>query len=569
MIQIYKKTLDKIDVDKNGIIIDPITCEISNTLNGENELELEYPLMDDKYIFIKNDNYIAVTTPDFDEPQLYKIYNTKKNMDTITAYARHIIFDLSKKIVFNKSVVGNAQTILNRLLEDTNFIGATDIASNASVQYKLQSVMNCIKGSEGSFCDSFNGGEILCNNYRLTINREIGTDRGIRVSFGYNLEDIEEELNFDGVVTRIYPSAGDIVLSNYCVDSTLINTIGVIEDTINFDDIKVRDEETADSDDITLFDTIEQAQVEMIKRCNKLFNAGLDKIVANYVVKMQDLSKTIEYKQLGYDVLEKICLGDTVHCYNSDIGIEVDARCISYKWDCISEEYIEIELGDYKGSYVSDNNSRIENLYKQIELQEQKILLQVDSLNNNFTSKLEITANQITQQVTYVKNDLQGQLNVQANKINAVVTEKDEGMGWELSKNAFKVACQGASDTNVVIDQSGLVVNDGKFKLKNDGSTVFKVNTSGMCQADGGFVVEDNDTSCEIGSKGITLTGENGSEAKIQILDDGQYSGTYIRDDLYVEDVLRVFGKAKFEGGISVDGEDLEDMILRIIEENK
>lgn len=569
MIQIYKETLDKIDVDKNGIIINPIACEISNTLNGENELELEYPLMDDKYIFIKNDNYIAVTNPDFDEPQLYKIYNTKKNMDTITAYARHIIFDLSKKIVFNKSVVGNAQTILNRLLEDTNFIGTTDIASNASVQYKLQSVMNCIKGSEGSFCDSFNGGEILCNNYKLTINREIGNDRGIRVSFGYNLEDIEEDLNYDGVVTRIYPSAGDIVLSNYCVDSPLINTIGVIEDTINFDDIKVRDEETADSDDITLFDTIEQAQVEMIKRCNKLFNAGLDKIVANYVVKMQDLSKTIEYKQLGYDVLEKICLGDTVHCHNTDIGIEVDARCISYKWDCVSKEYIEIELGDYKGSYINDSNSRIENLYKQIELQEQKILLQVDSLNNNFTSKLEITADKITQQVTDVKNDLQGQLNVQANKINAVVTEKGEGMGWELSKDAFKVACQGASDSYVEINTDGLEVNDGKFKLKNNGSTVFKVNTSGTCQADGGFVVEDDDTSCEIGSKGITLTGENGSEAKIQILDDGQYSGTYIRDDLYVEDVLRVFGKAKFEGGISVDGEDLEDIILRIIEENK
>lgn len=569
MIQIYKETLDKIDVDKNGIIINPIACEISNTLNGENELELEYPLMDDKYIFIKNDNYIAVTNPDFDEPQLYKIYNTKKNMDTITAYARHIIFDLSKKIVFNKSVVGNAQTILNRLLEDTNFIGTTDIASNASVQYKLQSVMNCIKGSEGSFCDSFNGGEILCNNYKLTINREIGNDRGIRVSFGYNLEDIEEDLNYDGVVTRIYPSAGDIVLSNYCVDSPLINTIGVIEDTINFDDIKVRDEETADSDDITLFDTIEQAQVEMIKRCNKLFNAGLDKIVANYVVKMQDLSKTIEYKQLGYDVLEKICLGDTVHCHNTDIGIEVDARCISYKWDCVSKEYIEIELGDYKGSYINDSNSRIENLYKQIELQEQKILLQVDSLNNNFTSKLEITADKITQQVTDVKNDLQGQLNVQANKINAVVTEKGEGMGWELSKDAFKVACVGASDTNVVIDQSGLIVNDGKFKLKKNGSTVFKVNSSGTCVADGGFIVEDDELSCEIGSEGITLTGENGSEAKIQILDDGQYSGTYIRDDLYVEDVLRVFGKAKFEGGISIDGEGLEDMILRIIEENK
>ena len=38
-----------------------------------------------------------------------------------------------------------------------------------------------------------------------------------------------------------------------------------------------------------------------------------------------------------------------------------------------------------------------------------------------------------------------------------------------------------------------------------------------------------------------------GKTAKIEILDDGTYSGTYVRDDLYVEDVLRVFGMAKFE----------------------
>ena len=67
--------------------------------------------------------------------------------------------------------------------------------------------------------------------------------------------------------------------------------------------------------------------------------------------------------------------------------------------------------------------------------------------------------------------------------------------------------------------------------------------------------------TCVIDSTGIELTGSNNKTAKIEILDDGRYSGTYIRDDLYVEDVLRVFGNLKVEGSLSVGGTDIQDYI--------
>ncbi len=406
MIQIY--TNSNPDITKNGIIINPISCEINPKLNGENELEIEVPI--DKsglYKYIQDDNYIAVPTPDFDEPQLYKIYNPKKSMsgDSITAYGRHIQFKLAKNIIFNKSLsISNGQQALDRILEDTEFTGHSNIAIQDTRQYKLRSVINVINGSEeDSFVNAW-GGEISCNNYDLTINTKRGSDQGIRVTFGYNLEDIEEDLNFDDVITRLYPYSGDLVLSGNTlyVDSPLIANIGVLEDKIEFSDIKVK-ERTYDADgnettadDAEGYDTQAEAEAEMVRRCNKLFDKGLDKITANYVVKMQELSKTIEYKKLGYDALEKIYLGDTVHCYNKNIDIEVEARCISYKWDCINEEYIEIELGQFISNYVNMQNNKIDNLYKTIQQTEQNILLKVTALDNSTSANIELLKDAIT-----------------------------------------------------------------------------------------------------------------------------------------------------------------------------
>lgn len=117
------------------------------------------------------------------------------------------------------------------------------------------------------------------------------------------------------------------------------------------------------------------------------------------------------------------------------------------------------------------------------------------------------------------------------------------------------------------------------ISIKNQNEKVFYVDTDGKLtainiQAKGGYfrkikvntgefrdiivkdgiIIEDGDLTCVIDSTGIELTGSNDKKAKIEILDDGTYSGTYVRDDLYVEDVLRVFNKLKVEGNAYIEG---------------
>lgn len=531
MIELY--TNNEQDFSQNGIILNPLYCKINNKLNVENELEME--LLLDKEGIYKNairGSLIKVSTPDFDDQQLYRIYNTKKCMssDSMIVYARHILFDLNKKIIFNKNVQGNGQQVLSKILEDTYFTGTSESNITDIRQYKMRNITNILNGNEEDTFINIWGGEIECNNYNINIPLKRGKDRGIRVTFGYNLEDIEEEINADEVVTRIFPYSGDIVLDTNTpyVDSPLIAKYSdIYEQAIEMSDITVK-EKNEDSEGNNYvsdngFETIEEARAEMRRRCNKLFEEGADKIKANYVIKIKDLSKTIEYKRLGYDVLEKICLGDTVHCYNKNIDIEVDARCIGYTWDCVNEEYEEIELGEFISGYFDDALSDLDNLYRKIVMTEQYILLQVTSLDNNLSAKIEITAEKITsevddkinqtnskieqtassitQTVTDLKNNTNSQIQQLSNEISTKVSDDEfnseirqlsneisskvssgSGFSSELKQNvsAFKFLFNDASDGMTEISSDGLTIYDGGIEIQDKkGNVVFYIESDG------------------------------------------------------------------------------------------
>ncbi|OSA88424.1 UNVERIFIED_ORG: endopeptidase [Clostridium botulinum] len=469
MIQLH---LDDKDTEKNGIILNPISCEISPVLNGEDELEMEIKLdKDGIYKYVSRGRIITVPTPEFNNDQMYRIYDTKKCMssNSMIVYARHIRFDANKKVIFNKNVQGNGQQVISKILENTKFTGHSDSNITDIRQYKMRSITNVIAGSEEDSFLNIWGGEIECNNYNLNIPLKRGKDRGIRVTFGYNLEDIEEEINSDTLVTRIYPYSGELVLGGNTpyIDSPLIYKYeDVYEQQVEMSDIKVKE----NPEDKEGFNTEEEARNEMIKRCNKLYENGADKIKANYKVNIANLKNTIEYKKYGYDALEKICLGDTVHCYNKNINIEVSARCISYRWDCINEEYIEIELGEYISNYIDENLNSIDNLYRKIVLEKQYILLKVDSLDNSLSSKIELSEKNIDLKVTNLKDDLSAEIELADKKISAVVTEGDKDGSWELDTDAFKVAFSGSTSDKVQIDRLGIIAQDNKGGYTRMGS---------------------------------------------------------------------------------------------------
>ena len=340
MIEIYLKT--NTNYDKNGdITLDPTSCTYKDS---ENELTLEHSIDDDgrwKYIDFEN----VIAAEENGKKKLYRIYNVVRSLYSVTAYARPIFFDLIDKVLLDVRPTNKlGQEALNIILADTPFTGHSNLTTLSTAYYIRKNIVEALLGDdENSFINRW-GGEFYCENFDVYINDMIGSDNGVRVEFGYNLNEIEEDINIENVTTRIIPTGFDGIMlegNTPWVDSPLINKYTKPKmRVINFSDVKVKE----NADDEEGFNTIEEARVELIRRCNKLYEEGIDKPTVNYKIDMINLANTTAYED--FKMLVNVNKGDTVTCYIPHLDIDVKARVIDYEIDLLTGEYISLELGN-------------------------------------------------------------------------------------------------------------------------------------------------------------------------------------------------------------------------------
>lgn len=359
MIEIYLKT--NTNYEMNGdIILTPISCTYKAI---EYLVTLEHPIDDiGRWKYIDYENVISVE--DDGKKKLYRIFNVVKSLYSVTAYARPLFFDLIDNILLDvRPTLKNGEEALNIILEGTGFTGHSNISNINTSYYVRKNIVEAILGNdENSFLNRW-GGEVLLDNFDIYINDKIGSDNGVRVEFGYNLNEIEEDINIEEVATRIIPTGYNGIMldgSTPWVDSPLIKKYTKPKmRVINFDDVKVKESETDEEG----FKTIEEARQELIKRCNKLYEEGIDKPSVNYKIDMINLANTTAYKD--YIKLVTVNEGDTVTCYIPGLDIDVKARVIDYEKDLMTGEYISLELGNAISNFFkeqADVQSKINNI---------------------------------------------------------------------------------------------------------------------------------------------------------------------------------------------------------------
>lgn len=353
MIEIYIKS--NTDYESNGdITLDPTSCTYKDS---ENLLTLEHFQDEEgRWKYIEFENVIAVEKND--KKILYRIYNVVRSLYNVTAYARPIFYDLIDKVLLDvrpKNKLG--QEALNIILAGTEFKGHSNLTTLNTSYYIRKNIVEALIGDiDNSFINRW-GGEFYCENFDVYINDRIGSDNGVRVEFGYNLNEIEEDINIEEVVTRIVPVGFNGIMlegNTPWVDSPVINKYTHVKmRVIEFSDVKVK--ENADDDEG--FNTIKEARSELIRRCNKLYEGGIDKPLVNYKIDMINLANTTEYE--NFKMLVNVKKGDTVTCYIHHLDIDVKARVIDFEEDEITGEYISLELGNV-----------IENFFnKQVDIQ--------------------------------------------------------------------------------------------------------------------------------------------------------------------------------------------------------
>lgn len=352
MVNIYNESNS--NYNNNGdMILEPSSAILDMELNGLNlvTVEHDYDYLN-RWKSIKGDRVIKVDAPN-DQTMLYKINNTDKSLDdSIEFTAIPLMQDLDKSALIDcRPTNSNGQQAIDKILDGTKFKGHSNISSIFTSHLIRKSRLAALVGNdENSFISKY-GGEIFTTGYDIWINDRIGNDKGVVFEYAKDIIDFNENLNWDNVLTRVYPVGFDgITLDNNAyVDSSNINKYQEIkEGFIKFDDVKVK--ETPEDEEG--FNTLQEAQAELIKRTKELFENGLDTPTLEMDVEVEKLENTLDYKKFKNLLL--VGLGDDVEVNLAHLGININTRVIAYTWDILNKKFISIKLGSYINNFIQD-----------------------------------------------------------------------------------------------------------------------------------------------------------------------------------------------------------------------
>ena len=137
-------------------------------------------------------------------------------------------------------------------------------------------------------------------------------------------------------------------------------------------------------------DTQAALDAALRQRCAEQYAAGADVLETAYDVDMDDLSTKEEYAE--YKSLEKVELGDTVHCRHRKLNISADARTVRLVWDCILRKNKKLYIGDYKKDYfarLNDTAQRIQDLRDEMVESEERVSQTVSEASERLDKALK------------------------------------------------------------------------------------------------------------------------------------------------------------------------------------
>lgn len=356
LISIFKSSATRKQlIETNGEYILNEICsyaKITEGLNDEFILEAEFeilaPVKKEIYDLLTHENILKV--PDEYGDEFFTIFDIYKTADYIKVIARQITIaetlDLFLEDVRPKETngAGAITHIFANTTQKHELTVSSDITDISTAYYNCKNVYEALHDCDMSFQNRW-GGEIYRRQFNLQINKKVGSYRGVKIKSNKNLTGFEENTNKDSVCTRIYPKGfNGITIEEKFVDSPNIGMYKrPIPRVVTFEDVKVRDENTNEDEEV--FETLEQAQEELIKRCNDLFEIDkVDFIKGYYTINHEELRKTEEYK--NYSATEMTCIGDEVDVEEEILGIEIRTRVVKRVFDVLAQERIETELSN-------------------------------------------------------------------------------------------------------------------------------------------------------------------------------------------------------------------------------
>lgn len=279
------------------------------------------------------------------KPQIFRIYNVEKNIDSVTVSARHISYDLLYNLTTykNEAAVSCKDAlagIMDGCVAAHEFDAYTNLAdTRTGVDWTRVNPINALLDPETGLTARY-GAALVRDNWELYVLHDPGLNRGVTVEYAKNMIGLTCTENAENVVTRIIPigetkKGEDLLLDGTAwVDSTHINDYPIPHiQELKCENCKVG------TDGVTTA----IARARMREQAQAVFDNGGDLPEIDMSVEFITLGDTAEYAQ--YKDLDRLFLWDYVIIRHKKLGLDVTARVAAVKWDCILGRMVSMEIG--------------------------------------------------------------------------------------------------------------------------------------------------------------------------------------------------------------------------------
>jgi len=306
---------------------------VKETMNGDFTLTVKYPISDSGiYQLIQEDMLIKAPTPVLGA-QLFRIKKPVENNDHLEITAYHISDDVMQRSITPMSVTSQSCGMaLSRMVQNTK-TALGDFSFNSDIQDRrtfntteTETLYSVLLDGKHSIVGTWEG-ELVRDNFAMTIKKSRGENRGVVITTHKNLKDYQRTRNSQNVVTRIHAKstfkpegAEKETTIRVTVDSPLINSYPYINE-----------KEYENNNAKTVEELQKWAQA-------KFTNQGIDKV--------SDAIK-IEAFELDGQVVH---IGDTVNLKSWKHNVDAFKKAIAYEFDALKEEYISLTFDDKAGT---------------------------------------------------------------------------------------------------------------------------------------------------------------------------------------------------------------------------
>lgn len=306
---------------------------VKETMNGDFTLTVKFPISDSGiYQLIQEDMLIKAPTPVLGA-QLFRIKKPIEHNDHLEITAYHISDDVMQRSITPVSVTSQSCGIaLSRMVQNTK-TALGDFSFNSDIQDRrtfntteTETLYSVLLDGKHSIVGTWEG-ELVRDNFAMTIKKNRGENRGVVITTHKNLKDYQRTKNSQNVVTRIHAKstfkpegAEKETTIRVTVDSPLINSYPYINE-----------KEYENNNAKTVEELQKWAQ-------SKFSNEGIDKV--------SDAIKIEAYELDG----QVVHMGDTANLKSWKHNVDAFKKAIAYEFDALKEEYISLTFDDKAGA---------------------------------------------------------------------------------------------------------------------------------------------------------------------------------------------------------------------------